>query len=157
MENLETMKVMKVSEKGINLIKRFEGLILKPYLCPAKIPTIGYGNTFYEDGTKVTMNDKPITAEMAEKLLKITVNNFALKVQEIIKVTLLQHQFDAIVSFAYNVGIGNLKKSTLLKKINNSEFKEAIFEFGKWNKAGGKVLKGLTTRREAERQMFIGL
>jgi len=148
---------MEVSERGLNLIKRFEGLSLKPYLCPAKIPTIGYGNTYYEDGTKVAMDDKPITAKRAEMLLKLIVDKFAIGVEKVLKVKLEQNQFDAVVSFAYNVGLGNLKTSTLLKKINNSEFKEAYKEFGKWNKAGGKVLTGLTLRREAERQMFIGI
>jgi len=148
---------MEVSERGLNLIKRFEGLILKPYLDVVNVPTIGYGNTFYEDGTKVAMNDKPITTERAEMLLKLIVDKFAIGVEKVLKVKLEQSQFDAIVSFAYNVGLGNLKSSTLLKKINNSEFKEAYKEFGKWNKANGKVLTGLTLRREAERQMFIGL
>jgi len=148
---------MEVSERGLSLIKRFEGLILKPYLCPAKIPSIGYGNTYYEEGTKVTMDDKPITTERAEMLLKLIVDKFAIGVEKVLKVKLEQNQFDAIVSFAYNVGLGNLKSSTLLKKINSSEFKEAYKEFGKWNKAKGKVLTGLTLRREAERQMFIGL
>jgi lysozyme len=148
---------MEVSERGLNLIKRFEGLSLKPYLCPAKIPSIGYGNTYYEDGTKVTMDDKPITAERAEKLLKLIVDKFAIGVEKVLKVPLEQNQFDAVVSFAYNVGLGNLKSSTLLKKINDGKFLEASKEFGRWNKADGKILDGLTKRREAERQMFIGL
>jgi lysozyme len=85
------------------------------------------------------------------------VDKFAIGVKKVLKVPLEQYQFDAVISFAYNVGLGSLKSSTLLKKINNSEFKEASEEFGKWNKASGKVLTGLTKRREAERQMFIGL
>jgi len=115
------------------------------------------GNTFYEDGTKVSMDDKPITIKRAEMLLKLIVDKFAIGVKKVLKVPLEQYQFDAVISFAYNVGLGSLKSSTLLKKINNSEFKEASEEFGKWNKASGKVLTGLTKRREAERQMFIGL
>jgi len=90
-------------------------------------------------------------------LLKLIVDKFAIGVEKVLKVPLEQNQFDAVVSFAYNVGLGSLKSSTLLKKINNSEFKEAYKEFGKWNKAKGTVLTGLTLRREAERQMFIGL
>jgi lysozyme len=148
---------MEVSERGLNLIKRFEGLSLKPYICPSGHKTIGYGNTFYEDGTKVSMDDKPITIKRAEMLLKLIVDKFAIGVKKVLKVPLEQYQFDAVISFAYNVGLGSLKSSTLLKKINNSEFKEASEEFGKWNKASGKVLTGLTKRREAERQMFIGL
>jgi lysozyme len=148
---------MEVSERGLNLIKRFEGLSLKPYICPSGHKTIGYGNTFYEDGTKVSMDDKPITIKRAEMLLKLIVDKFAIGVKKVLKVPLEQYQFDAVISFAYNVGLGSLKSSTLLKKINSGEFKEASEEFGKWNKASGKVLTGLTKRREAERQMFIGL
>jgi lysozyme len=148
---------MEVSVRGLNLIKRFEGLSLKPYLCPAKIPTIGYGNTFYEEGTKVAMDDKPITIKRAEMLLKLIVDKFAIGVEKVLKVPLEQNQFDAIVSFAYNVGLGSLKSSTLLKKINDGKFLEASKEFGRWNKANGKILDGLTKRREAERQMFINL
>jgi len=148
---------MEVSERGLNLIKRFEGLSLKPYLCPAKIPTIGYGNTFYEDGTKVAMDDKPITIKRAEMLLKLIVDKFAIGVEKVLKVPLEQNQFDAVVSFSYNVGLGSLKSSTLLKKINDGKFLEASKEFGRWNKANGKILDGLTKRREAERLLFIGL
>lgn len=146
---------MTVSDKGIELIKKFEGLSLKPYLCPARIPTIGYGNTFYEDGTKVTMSDKLITAERATAMLKVVVSQFAVGVAKLITFKgVSQHQFDALVSFAYNVGLGNLKSSTLLKRVNKNEMELASMEFKKWNKAGGKVLAGLTKRREAEAMLF---
>lgn len=149
---------MTVSDKGIELIKKFEGLSLKPYLCPARIPTIGYGNTFYEDGSKVTMSDKLITAERATAMLKVVVSQFAVGVAKLITFKgVSQHQFDALVSFAYNVGLGNLKSSTLLKRVNKNEMELASMEFKKWDKAGGKVLAGLTKRREAERNLFIGL
>jgi lysozyme len=146
---------MIVSDKGIELIKKFEGLSLKPYLCPARIPTIGYGNTFYEDGTKVTMSDKLITAERATAMLKVVVSQFAVGVAKLITFKgVSQHQFDALVSFAYNVGLGNLKSSTLLKRVNKNEMELASMEFKKWDKAGGKVLAGLTKRREAEAMLF---
>jgi len=146
---------MTVSDKGIELIKKFEGLSLKPYLCPARIPTIGYGNTFYEDGTKVTMSDKLITAERATAMLKVVVSQFAVGVAKLITFKgVSQHQFDALVSFAYNVGLGNLKSSTLLKRVNKNEMELASMEFKKWDKAGGKVLAGLTKRREAEAMLF---
>lgn len=146
---------MTVSDKGIELIKKFEGLSLKPYLCPARIPTIGYGNTFYEDGTKVTMSDKLITAERATAMLKVVVSQFAVGVAKLITFKgVSQHQFDALVSFAYNVGLGNLKSSTLLKRVNKNEIELASMEFKKWDKAGGKVLAGLTKRREAEAMLF---
>ena len=146
---------MTVSDKGIELIKKFEGLSLKPYLCPARIPTIGYGNTFYEDGNKVTMSDKLITAERATAMLKVVVSQFAVGVAKLITFKgVSQHQFDALVSFAYNVGLGNLKSSTLLKRVNKNEMELASMEFKKWDKAGGKVLAGLTKRREAEAMLF---
>ena len=146
---------MEVSNKCIELIKKFEGLSLKPYLCPARIPTIGYGNTFYEDGTKVTMSDKLITAERATAMLKVVVSQFAVGVAKLITFKgVSQHQFDALVSFAYNVGLGNLKSSTLLKRVNKNEMELASMEFKKWDKAGGKVLAGLTKRREAEAMLF---
>ncbi len=146
---------MTVSDKGIELIKKFEGLSLKPYLCPARIPTIGYGNTFYEDGTKVTMSDKLITPERATAMLKVVVSQFAVGVAKLITFKgVSQHQFDALVSFAYNVGLGNLKSSTLLKRVNKNEMELASMEFKKWDKAGGKVLAGLTKRREAEAMLF---
>ena len=146
---------MTVSDKGIELIKKFEGLSLKPYLCPARIPTIGYGNTFYEDGSKVTMSDKLITPERATAMLKVVVSQFAVGVAKLITFKgVSQHQFDALVSFAYNVGLGNLKSSTLLKRVNKNEMELASMEFKKWDKAGGKVLAGLTKRREAEAMLF---
>ena len=146
---------MTVSDKGIELIKKFEGLSLKPYLCPVRIPTIGYGNTFYEDGTKVTMSDKLITPERATAMLKVVVSQFAVGVAKLITFKgVSQHQFDALVSFAYNVGLGNLKSSTLLKRVNKNEMELASMEFKKWDKAGGKVLAGLTKRREAEAMLF---
>jgi lysozyme len=148
---------MEISVRGLNLIKRFEGLSLKPYICPSGHFTIGYGNTYYEDGTKVAMDDKPITIKRAEMLLKLIVDKFAIGVEKVLKVPLEQNQFDAVVSFSYNVGLGNLKSSTLLKKINDGKFLEASKEFGKWNKAKGKILDGLTKRREAERLLFIGI
>ena len=146
---------MTVSDKGIELIKKFEGLSLKPYICPSGHSTIGYGNTFYEDGSKVTMSDKLITAERATAMLKVVVSQFAVGVAKLITFKgVSQHQFDALVSFAYNVGLGNLKSSTLLKRVNKNEMELASMEFKKWDKAGGKVLAGLTKRREAEAMLF---
>lgn len=139
----------------INLIKKYEGFRSKPYKCPAGVPTIGYGNTFYKDGKSVKMTDKPITMEEASELLAVVVNEFSTNVNALLKVKLNQNQFDAIVDFAYNVGIGNLKKSTLLKKINVKSFVEASNQFIRWNKAGGKVLAGLTKRRNEEKELFL--
>ena len=146
---------MKISNNGINLIKHFEGLSLKPYLDVVNIPTIGWGNTFYEDGTKVTLKDQPVTKERANELLEKIVNkDFADKIFPLIKVKVSQNQFDAMVSLAYNIGVGNFSKSTLLKKVNSGDFDGASNEFLKWNKSGGKELLGLTKRRQREYEMF---
>ena len=146
---------MKISENGLNLIKEFEGLSLKPYLDVVKIPTIGYGNTFYKDGKKVTLNDKPISEIEATELLSyVAQKDFADKIFPLIKVKVSQNQFDAMVSLAYNIGVGNFSKSTLLKKVNSGDFDGASNEFLKWNKSGGKELLGLTKRRQREYEMF---
>ena len=147
---------MKTSSEGIEMIKRYEDLSLKPYLCPAMIPTIGYGNTYYEDGTKVKMTDKPITKERAESLFYITLFGFEMAVNKYVLSKINQNQFDALVSFAYNIGIGNFKASTLLKKINlNPKDKDIAYQFSRWNKSKGKVLKGLTRRRKEESNLYF--
>lgn len=146
---------MKVNSKGIQLIKSFEGCLLNAYLCPAKVWTIGYGSTQYLDGKPVKQGDK-ITQQQAEELLIDTVNIFAEGVSKLIKVELNDNQFSALVSFAFNLGIGNLQKSALLKKVNENPNNHMIrTEFAKWNRAGGKVLNGLTRRRNAESQLYF--
>jgi lysozyme len=150
------MKITKISSEGINLIKRFEGLRLKPYRCSAGVPTIGYGNTFYEDGTKVKMTDLEISEERATQLLKNSLSSFERYVDSYCIDTITQNQFDALVSFCYNLGPANLKSSTLLKKVNINPNDETIrTEFLKWVKAGGKTLKGLVTRRTAEADLYF--
>ena len=146
---------MKISNNGLDLIKQFEGLSLTPYLCPANIPTIGYGNTFYEDGTKVTLKDKPITEQRASELIEYIVNKtFSDNINKVVKVPLNQNQFDALVSFAYNIGNGNFNWSTLLKKLNKSDYEGAALEFGRWNQANGKIIQGLVLRRQKEKELF---
>ncbi len=147
---------MQISEKGLNLIKKFEGLSLKPYLDVVNIPTIGWGSTYYPDGKKVTLQDKEITEQKAFEILEYIANkDFGSFVNKAVKIKLNQNKFDALVSFAYNLGNGNLQQSTLLKKVNNNDFIGASLEFEKWNKAGGKVLSGLTKRRTAEKELFL--
>lgn len=132
----------------------FEGLSLTAYLCPAKVPTIGYGNTFYESGHKVQMGDV-ITEERAKVLFAYIADSFAIQVRQALKVKLNENQFSALVCFAYNVGIANLRSSTLLKKVNEKPTDTNIqAEFLNWNKAGGKVLNGLTRRREHEAHLY---
>jgi lysozyme len=150
------MKATKISDKGIELIKRFEGLSLKPYLCPANVPTIGYGNTFYKNGKKVTLNDKPITEQKAVEMLKQSLEKFEQYVDSYTTDSITQNQFDALVSFCYNLGPANLKSSTLLKKVNANPNDETIKdEFLKWTKAGGRKLAGLVKRREAEAALYF--
>lgn len=150
------MKVTKASQKGLDLIKRFEGLELKPYKCPAGIPTIGYGNTYYPSGSKVKLTDPVITKEKAEELLKFLLGSYEKSVDSFCRDDISQNQFDALVSFAYNCGVNNLKSSTLLKKVNANPNDPTIkAEFLKWNKASGRVLAGLTKRRQAEADLYF--
>ena len=146
---------MKLNEAGKTLIKSFEGLKLAAYKCSANKDTIGYGNTFYEDGTPVKPGDK-ITRERAESLFELIAAEFEEKVRPLIKANLTENQYSALVSFAYNAGLGNLQKSTLLRKLNANPNDSTIrAEFMKWNKAGGKVLNGLTRRRQAEADLYF--
>ena len=145
---------MEVNKAGKDLIKRFEGCKLKAYRCPALLWTIGYGNTFYEDGTKVKEGDI-ITQERAEQLFDIVLNEFAAKVDGLVKSNVTANNFSALVSFTWNVGVGNLKKSTLLRKVNaNPKDKTIPAEMRKWVRANGEVLKGLVRRREAEVKLY---
>jgi lysozyme len=138
------------------MIKAFEGFRGTPYKCSAGVPTIGYGATFYPGGKKVTMTDAAITEEQAVELLANMLVSFEKYVDSYCVDTITQNQFDALVSFAYNLGPANLKSSTLLKKVNANPNDESIkLEFLKWVKAGGKTLKGLVRRREAESELYF--
>lgn len=141
---------MTPSPRALDLIKQFEGLKLSAYICPAGVPTIGYGTT-----KGVRMGDT-ITAAEAERMLAQDVEKFAKGVREAVKVPLEQHEFDALVSFAYNVGLGAFRTSTLLRLLNAGDKEAAAKQFDRWNKAGGKPLAGLTRRRAAERKLFEG-
>ena len=150
------MKITKTGTAGVEIIKSMEGFRSAPYKCPAGIPTIGYGATFYPDGKKVTMADKAITEQEGTTLLQIMLVSFEKYVDSYCRDDINQNQFDALVSFAYNLGPSNLKSSTLLKKVNlNPEDETIHLEFMKWVKAGGKTLKGLVRRREAESQLYF--
>jgi lysozyme len=150
------MKITKISNLGLELIKKYEGFKAKAYLCPANVPTIGYGSTYYEDGTKVKLTDSPITQERATELLEALLVSYERSVDSYCVDTINQYQFDALCSFAYNCGVGNLKSSTLLKKVNKNPQDVTIRnEFLKWNKGGGKVLSGLTKRRIEEAQLYF--
>ena len=147
---------MKTSDMGLSLIKSFEGFRAKPYLCPAGVPTIGYGATYYPDGRRVTMQDKPVSEADATDMLRSMLASYEAGVSRYVLVPVTQGQFDALVSFAYNLGLSALKGSTLLRLVNARDYAGAAAQFLRWNRAGGKVLPGLTRRREAERKLFVG-
>jgi len=147
---------MKLNNEGYLLITEFEGFSAKPYLCPAKIPTIGFGNTYYSDGKRVTLLDKEITKVQAFEIFKTVADRFASVVSKLVTSPLNQNQFNALVSFAYNVGTGNFASSTLLKKVNSDHNDTSIeLEFKKWNKANKKEVAGLTKRRLYESKVYF--
>ena len=139
---------MKASEKAYNLIKSFEGCRLMPYLCPAGVWTVGWGST-----TDVTPGEL-ITMAQAEDRLKNDAFAAEQCVNDAVNVPLNQNEFDALVSFVFNLGCGNFRKSTLLKMLNDSDYEGAGMEFRRWDKGGGKVLPGLVRRRLAEQRLF---
>ena len=148
---------MRTGEKGLALIKRFEGFYSKPYKDPIGIPTIGYGFTYYlPDRRKVTMQDRAIGEHQATCMLQEILKGYEVDVLRLVKSKLTQNQFDALVSFTYNLGGANLASSTLLKKVNINPSDPSIREeFAKWNKAGGKVFAGLVRRRKAEADLYF--
>lgn len=141
---------MKTSLIGINLIKKFEGFSAKVYLDSANLPTIGYGHLI-KKGEKFTT----ITEEQAVEILKKDLNIAERAVNRLINVPLNQYQFNALVSFTFNLGSGSLQRSTLRAKLNRGQYVQASDEFLKWVYAGGRKLKGLIRRRKEERLMFL--
>lgn len=140
---------MKISSKGINLIKHFEGVRLNAYQDSVGVWTIGYGHT---KGVHAGMK---ITETEAENFLEQDLATFETGVSNLVKVPVNQHQYDALVSFAFNLGLGNLAGSTLLHKLNAKDYHGAAEEFGKWVHAGHQVLQGLVSRRKAEEELFL--
>lgn len=139
-------------ELAAAMCRRFEGLSLKPYICPAGYPTLGYGTVFKPDGTKVTMADAPISKETAEAwLMHELKHTYAAGVMRLCP-ALMRHEraFNAIVDFTYNLGVGRLQTSTLRRKLNEENWEEAKEELMKWTRGGGRVLPGLVRRRQAE-------
>ena len=144
---------MKTSDQGIALIKHHEGVRLTAYADPVGVLTIGYGHTSAAGAPQVTRGMK-ITQAGADAILRQDLAKFEGYVSSAVKVPLNQNEFDALVSFTFNLGPGNLRSSTLLKKLNAGDRAGAADEFLKWTKAGGKTLPGLVKRREAERALF---
>lgn len=142
---------MQLSQRGLDLIKEFEGLRLKAYPDIGGVPTIGYGTT----GPDIKLGME-ITKAEAEDLLRKDVAAFEAGVSNLVKATINQNEFDALVSFSYNVGLGALKTSTLLRLLNNGTDRSVIAsEFLRWNKVDGKPVEGLTRRRKAEQALFL--
>ena len=162
-----------INQAGIDLIKSFEGIMdgdpstvnLDPYLDPVGIWTIAWGHAITnkgrflrgrQDAAKAKLlYPHGITLEDAEAMLRHDVASHALELDKLLKVEVNDNQYAALVSFIFNLGPRNLRRSTLLRLVNERKFREAAGEFRKWNQAGGKVLKGLTRRREAERELFM--
>ena len=141
---------MKISLEGLSLIKKFEGCELEAYKCAAGVWTIGYGST------KEVKEGDTLTQGEADYLLRHEMDEYEGYVKDSVTVDLDQNQFDALVSWVFNLGPSNLKASTMLKVLNNKEFEEVPSQIKRWNKAGGKVLQGLIRRREAEALLFEG-
>ena len=139
---------MRISTNCISLIKSFEGCRLKAYKCPSGIYTIGYGHT------KNVVKGQEISLQRAKELLTDDLSTFENGVNKAVSAPLTQNQFDALVSFAFNVGLGAFKSSTLLKKLNAKDYDGASKEFLRWNKSNGVVLNGLKRRRQAEKDLF---
>lgn len=145
---------MKTSQSGISLIKGFEGKRLNAYYDGVGVWTIGFGTIKYPNGVRVKKGDT-CTEAQAESYLKNDLVKFENAINRLVKVPLNQNQFDALSSFTYNLGETNLSSSTLLKKLNAKDYAGTADQFLRWNKAGGKVMNGLTRRREAEHNLFL--
>ena len=141
---------MKISGEGIALIKIFEGCKLESYRCAANVVTIGYGHI------KTAKEGMVITQEEAEDLLMQDIKTYEKGVIDLVQVDLKQCEFDALVSFSFNLGLGSLKSSTLLKRINAKDWADVPHQIKRWNKANGEVLEGLVRRREAEATLWQG-
>ena len=148
---------MKTSEVGIQLIKMFEGCKLKPYLCPAKKWTVGYGHVIGNGATLAEADNRLFTKEEVDVLLRTDLARFERGVLRYCTVPLTQSQFDALVSWSYNLGLGTLQRSTMRQKILRKDGEAASKELLKYDKVGGRPLKGLTRRRQAEYRLFTQL
>ena len=142
------MEEMQISKEGLSLIKKFEGLELEAYKCAAGVWTIGYGHT------KGVKEGDVITSAEADVLLAEELEEFEGYINDCVTVELTQYQYDALVSWVYNLGPANLKASTMLKVLNSGKYEDVPAQIKRWNKAGGKVLEGLIRRREAEALLF---
>ena len=140
---------------NLSIIKKYEGLKLNAYICPAGVATIGFGSTFYPDGRRVKLGDK-ITLQEAESILLHDIKRFEKEVRNSVKIEITDNQLSALISFVYNVGASAFRKSTLLRKVNANPTDLSIHnEFMRWTRAGGKVLPGLVKRRAEESKLYF--
>lgn len=147
---------MSLSVDGVNQICNFEGLKLSAYDDGTGVWTIGYGTTRYPNGKRVSEGDR-CSLEQAKTYMQHDLKIFERAVNSSVKVPLKQNQFDALVSLTYNIGVGAFKHSTLLKKLNSGDYKEAANQFDVWVNASGKRLQGLVNRRAMEKKLFLSL
>ena len=141
---------MQISIEGLSLIKKFEGMETEAYKCAAGVWTIGYGHT------KDVERGDVWTEAQADDALKHELIEFEGYINDLVECSLTQNQFDALVSWVYNLGPANLQASTLLKRLNAEDYEDVPSQLKRWNKAGGKVLEGLIRRREAEAKLYFG-
>ena len=144
-----------INERGIQIVKSFEGISVKPYLCPANVWTVGYGATRSSTGGPIDPDMEPITEAEAEALLIRDLGSSEGWVRRLIKTALTENQYFALTSFTFNVGAGALQRSTLRMKLNREEYQGAAGEFPKWKFANKRILAGLIRRRAAERSLFM--
>ena len=149
------VKKMKVSKQAIKMIKHHEGVRYDPYQCPAGLWTIGVGHLIGDGKSLPKGWDRTFKESEVDQILADDLQRFENGVLRLTKVPLNQNQFDALVSFSFNVGLGNYQASTLRAKLNRGEYDAAADEFQKWRKAAGKVLNGLVVRRADERNLFV--
>ena len=145
---------MKTSQQGLDLIKRYEGYKAKPYKCPAGLWTVGYGHLIGDGHTLPNNCNRIFTLEEINALLAKDVIRFERGIERYISIPITQNMFDALISFSFNLGLGTLQRSSLRQKINRGDFEGAKKVLLKYNKANGKVLKGLDLRRKAEAMLF---
>jgi len=140
---------MRCNSQGVGIIKKYERLKLQPYLCPAGIPTVGYGST------KAGKLGRAITVEEAEKFLIEDIETIEKQMTPLIRVEVTENEWSSLVSLVFNIGAGNFKISTLLRHLNLKEKEQAASQFSRWVFCQGKILKGLQDRRQAEKELFL--
>jgi len=149
------MSTQHINEAGLGIIKRFEGWSSSAYKCPAGRWTIGYGATWDIRGNAVTSSHRDITKAQGDALLRREIRHVEAAISRLITAELTDNMFSSIASWSFNVGTGNFQRSTLRMKLNRGDYEGAADELPKWRRAGGRILKGLVTRRRYERALFL--